>query len=142
MSSLTRFCFALAATLFLGLTFSAFQPVQAQSTTVVISELRTRGPGTTGLANGTGNDDFVEITNVSGGLLDISGYQMRGWNARGAAPRPGGLANGPGNDDFVEITNVSGGLLDISGYKLRGSNAAGTIGDRATASHGVVIRPR
>jgi Lamin Tail Domain len=129
MSSLTRFFSALAATLMLGLMFFGAQPtVQAQSTTLVISELRTRGPGTTGLANGTGNDDFVEITNVSGGSLDISGYKLRGSNAAGTigdrATVPAATVLPPGGH-YLFANSTAGG------YSL-GSYPAG-VGTTATA---------
>jgi len=47
--------------------------VQAVSSTVVISEFRTVGP------NG-GNDEFIELYNLSNGPVDISGWTIRGSN--------------------------------------------------------------
>ena len=75
MSSLTRFCGALAATLLLGLTFSAFQPVQAQTSPVVISEFRFRGPL-------GGSDEFIEIMNNSATAITVpaGGWALRRTN--------------------------------------------------------------
>src|SRR5688572_261776 len=50
--------------------------VSAISTTIVISEFRTRGPA-------GGNDEFVELHNVSNASIDISGWKIRGSNAAG-----------------------------------------------------------
>ena len=47
--------------------------VQAVSSTVVISEFRTVGP------NG-GNDEFIELYNLSNSAVDISGWTIRGSN--------------------------------------------------------------
>ena len=52
-------------------------PARAASTTVVISEFRTRGP------NGA-NDEFIELFNKSAGPVDISGYKIARSNAAGA----------------------------------------------------------
>src|SRR6185312_17052311 len=43
---------------------------QAASTTIVVSEFRTRGP------NGS-NDEFVEIFNVSNSTIALNGYTLR-----------------------------------------------------------------
>src|SRR6201991_2279997 len=45
--------------------------VQAVSTNVVISEFRVRGP------NG-GNDEFIELYNLSGAPVAIGGWKIRG----------------------------------------------------------------
>jgi uncharacterized protein len=49
---------------------------QAASTSVVISEFRVRGP------NG-GNDEFVELYNLSGSPVSIGGWKIRGSNSAG-----------------------------------------------------------
>ncbi len=51
-------------------------PVAAVSTTVVIGEFRTRGP------NG-GNDEFIELYNLSGSPVDIGGWKVNGSDASG-----------------------------------------------------------
>lgn len=77
MSSLYRFFGLLAATLLLGLTSSAFQPVRAQTQTssVVISEFRFRG--TLGA-----NDEFIEIMNNSDASITVpaGGWALRRTN--------------------------------------------------------------
>lgn len=50
--------------------------VRGVSSTVVISEFRVRGPV-------GGSDEFVEIYNLSGAPVDISGWKIRGSNASG-----------------------------------------------------------
>ena len=55
------------------------QPATANSSTVVISEFRTRGP------NGT-NDQFIELYNLSAVAVDISEYSISVWDP----------VNGPG----------------------------------------------
>ena len=50
--------------------------VSAVSTTLVIDEFRTRGP------NG-GNDEFIELRNVSDGAISLSGWNVLGSNGSG-----------------------------------------------------------
>ena len=52
--------------------------VQAISTNVVISEFRVRGPQ-------GGNDEFVELYNLSGAPVAIGGWNIRGSNNAGTA---------------------------------------------------------
>src|SRR5437867_153573 len=52
------------------------QPAAAVSTTIVISELRVRGP------NG-GNDEFIELYNLSSGSQAIGGWKINGSNGSG-----------------------------------------------------------
>ena len=49
-------------------------PAAARSTTIVVSEYRTRGP------NG-GNDEFIELRNRSAAPVDIGGYRVNGSSA-------------------------------------------------------------
>lgn len=90
MSSLTRFCGALAAALMLGLTFSGSQPVQAQTGSVLISEFRFRGPASAA-------DEFVELYNNTDAAFDISGYTLHALTGAGAQNLrftvPGALAS-------------------------------------------------
>src|SRR5512132_2805917 len=51
-------------------------PARAVSATVVISEFRVRGP------NG-GNDEFIELYNLSAAAVDIGGWKVNGSNAAG-----------------------------------------------------------
>ena len=50
--------------------------VKANSTTILISEFRTRGP------NG-GNDEFIELYNASSSPIDISGWKINALNSAG-----------------------------------------------------------
>ncbi len=52
--------------------------VAAVSNSIVISEFRTRGPL-------GGNDEFIELHNVSNAPIDISGWRIRGSNNSGSA---------------------------------------------------------
>jgi predicted extracellular nuclease len=56
--------------------FWSTHSVRASSTTVVISEFRTRGPL-------GGNDEFIELYNVSSSSVDISGWKISGSNNAG-----------------------------------------------------------
>ena len=68
-------------------------PAAAQSTTIVISEYRTRGPA-------GGNDEFIELRNRSAAPVDIGGYRVNGSNASGTvstrATIPAGVTLGAG----------------------------------------------
>ncbi len=76
MPNLVRLGCAIVAALLLNIAVAVWQPAHAQSTTIVISEFRTRGPL-------GANDEFVELTNISAASVDISGYTMRGSNNAG-----------------------------------------------------------
>lgn len=76
-ASRTRLAIALIATLF-GVSLFVQQMyfarrVQAVSATVVISEFRTVGPS-------GGNDEFIELYNLSNSAVDISSWTIRGSN--------------------------------------------------------------
>src|SRR5688572_28458301 len=66
----------LAATTFAAFFATTLTTVKAVSTTLVIHEFRTRGP------NG-GFDEFLEIRNVSGGGINLSGWNVIGSNGNG-----------------------------------------------------------
>ena len=63
----------------------------AVSSTVVISEFRTRGP------NG-GNDEFIELYNLSTSPVNIGGWRIRGSCSPGSSAREGG---GVARDDTL-----------------------------------------
>ncbi len=68
---------ALAAGLFGVLPAAAAPDVSPSvSTTIVISEFRTRGPD-------GGNDEFIEIFNLSANSIDIGGWKINGSNSSG-----------------------------------------------------------
>ena len=81
-------------------------PAAAQSTTIVISEYRTRGP------NG-GNDEFIELRNKAAAPVDIGGYRVNGSNASGTvstrATIPGGVSLGAGCAYLLTNSGTSGG---------------------------------
>lgn len=87
------------------------------STTIVISEFRTRGPS-------GGNDEFIEIMNISSTAVDISGWKINGSNSatppatstRVTIDSPTTL--GPGCRFLVTNTNSSGGYSgEVAGNK-------------------------
>lgn len=59
----------------------AVQPAAAVSTTVVISEFRTRGPGLIGDGSDAADDQFIELYNLSPVSVDITGYIINTWDA-------------------------------------------------------------
>jgi predicted extracellular nuclease len=61
--------------------------VSAASSSVVISEFRTRGP------NG-GNDEFIELYNLSSSMVDLSGWKIHGSNAAAATSVRSIIPNG------------------------------------------------
>src|SRR5687767_11625272 len=76
--------------------------VSAVSTTIVISEFRTRGP------NG-GNDEFIELHNVSNDAVNIGGWKIRGSNNAGVVGDRLTIAQGTmlGAGCFFLATNSS-----------------------------------
>src|SRR5215813_6433598 len=90
---------------FLFIGFSVL-PAFAGSSTVVISEFRVRGP------NG-GSDEFVELYNLSGSPVDISGWKLQGSNNAGTvsvrATVPTGRSIGSGCHYLFTNSSTSGG---------------------------------
>jgi hypothetical protein len=81
------------------------QAGQAVSTTVVISEFRTRGPS-------GGNDEFVELYNASASLVDISGWKLNGSNNAGTTSTRVTIAAGTvlqSGQHFLATNSASGG---------------------------------
>src|SRR5215468_507078 len=80
--------------------------VQAVSTNVVISEFRVRGP------NG-GNDEFIELYNLSGAPVAIGGWKIRGSNnTAGVSDRAtitAGTILQPGCHYLLTNSSLSGG---------------------------------
>jgi lamin tail-like protein len=81
-TTLTRLRLILPAALalfifvFLGLEIFFARRAQAISTTIVISEFRTRGPS-------GANDEFVELYNVTGTSINIGGWKINRSNGAG-----------------------------------------------------------
>ena len=124
--------------------------VRGISSTVVISEFRVRGPQ-------GGNDEFIELHNVSASAVDISGWTVRGSNSSGAVSiratvaagtilQPGcyylltnTAANGysgavPGNQ------NYSVGVTDDGGIALALPGTTVTIVDQVGMSAGSLYK--
>ena len=78
----------------------------AASTTIVISELRARGPA-------GGNDEFVELRNISNAPIDVGGWLLRGC-----------AADSPGNPS-TRATIPAGTTIPAGGSYLFTNNAAG-----------------
>lgn len=77
--------------------------VKAVSTTVVISEFRFRGPS-------GGNDEFIELHNVSNSSVNIGGWRIAGSNNAGTTS--------------VRATITAGTILPAGGFYLLTNNAA------------------
>lgn len=77
--------------------------VNAISTTIVISEFRTRGPA-------GGNDEFVELHNVSNAPINIGGWKIRASNAGGTVG--------------TRVTITAGTMLGPGCFFLATNNAA------------------
>ena len=124
------------------------QPVRAVSSTVVISEFRTRGPA-------GGNDEFIELFNLSVSTVDISGWVIRGSNNDGTVTTRAIINNGvslnPGCRFLLTNSNTNGysgsvpgnqtygvGITDDGGIAL--VNSSGTIIDQVGMSSGSVFK--
>jgi hypothetical protein len=90
----------------LALVVTPITSVEAISTTVVIGEFRTRGP------NG-GNDEFIELYNLSGTPVDISGWRLNGSSSTAVtstrATIPAGTILGAYQHYLLADTATSGG---------------------------------
>ncbi len=75
-SSSRLFRFVVLGALLTAATWWQVNAVRAASSTIVISEYRVRGPQ-------GGNDEFIELLNVSSSTVDISGWKINGSNASG-----------------------------------------------------------
>ena len=122
----------------------AAAPVYAASTTVVISEFRTRGPS-------GGNDEFVELYNLSASQVNIGGWKINGSNNAGTAGtrltiaantllNPGcrflatNSASGGYSGSVAGNQTYSTGITDDGGVALL--NASNTVIDAAGMSSG------
>lgn len=103
------------------------------STTVVINEIYGgAGCGTPGCS--TYNRDFIELKNISAGLVDISGWSVQYTSAAGSGwsvtPIPAGTILRPGDTYLIgEATGGAGTGVNT----LPSPNASGTIAMSATA---------
>jgi DNA/RNA endonuclease G (NUC1) len=77
----------------------------AASNSVVISEFRTRGPS-------GGNDEFVELYNLSGSSVNIGGWKINASNGSGVTGTRVTITAGttiPSHGHFLAVNNASGG---------------------------------
>jgi hypothetical protein len=124
------------------------QPARAISSTVVISEFRTRGPA-------GANDEFIELFNLSLSPVDISGWEIRGSNSEGTVTTRAIIANGVSLNPFCHFlltnSNTNGysgrvpgnqtygvGITDDGGIAL--VNSSGTIIDQVGMSSGAAFK--
>lgn len=143
---LRRASYLTLAFLLLVLTLSFWPPsTQAVSSTIVISEFRTRGP------NG-GNDEFVELYNLSTSPVDIGGWRIRGSSSGGGTNTRATIAAGvtlqPGCHYLLTHSGYSGavagdktyssGISDNGGIALGMPN--GTIVDQVGLSSGSAFK--
>ena len=76
---------------------AAPQPVQAVSTSLVISQFQ--------VAGGTAADEFIEIHNVSGSAIDVNGYKVVYRSASGTS-------------DVTLLTFSASTIIPAGGYYL------------------------
>lgn len=118
------------------------------SSTVVISEFRTRGP------NGA-NDEFIELYNLSSSPVDMTGWQVKGSNGTGTvtvrANINSGAVLGPGCHYLLANSNTNGysgsaspnqtysvGITDDGGIAI--TTQGGTIIDQVGMSSGSAFK--
>ena len=114
-------------------------PAQADSGGgVVISEIQLRGPE-------GGNDEFVELTNASSEIVDISGYALEGCAAASGSPSsrasvPDDTTLGPGDSFLFTNDNASGGYSgEVQGDQSYGLGIADTGGARLVDETGAPV---
>src|SRR5690242_2707016 len=104
----SRALFMFAAILFAAsiICYSIYftRTVKATSSTILISEFRTRG--TAG-----GNDEFVELYNATNAPIDIGGWKINGSNSSGTTG--------------TRLTITAGTMIPAHGHFLATNSAAG-----------------
>jgi hypothetical protein len=124
------------------------QPARAISSTVVISEFRTRGPA-------GANDEFIELFNLSLSTVAIGGWEIRGSNSDGTVTTRAIIPNGVSLNPFCHYlltnSNTNGysgrvpgnqtygvGITDDGGIAL--VNSGGTVIDQVGMSGGSAFK--
>jgi len=102
----------LMATLFSYAMYFAIS-VKATSTTILISEFRTRGPA-------GGNDEFVELYNASSSSINIGGWKINASNSVGTVG--------------TRLTITAGTIIPSHGHFLATNNAAAGYSGAVTAN--------
>jgi DNA/RNA endonuclease G (NUC1) len=104
----SRVLFALVAALFtafvLGYSIYFTNSVRATSSTILISEFRTRGPA-------GANDEFIELYNATNAPVDIGGWKIN-------------RSNGSGTIN-TQVTITAGTMIPAHGHFLATNSAAG-----------------
>jgi predicted extracellular nuclease len=99
---------------------------------VVVDEIATRGPA-------GGNDEFVELRNVSDAPVDISGWQMQGCNATGAVGTRATVGEhvlAPGDHYLFAHSGFTGEVTPDATY---GTGITDTGGARILDTTGTVV---
>jgi hypothetical protein len=112
--------------------------IHGTSSTIVIAEFRTRGP------NG-GNDEFIELYNLSSSPVDISGWEVKGSNSSGtvttrATVTPGAVLNA-GCHYLLTNSNPNGGPYSgsVPGDQTYGVGITDDGGIALTLPDGTVV---
>ncbi len=108
----------------------------AQSTTVVISEFRTGG-------SGGGNDEFIELLNISSSPVNISGWKVKGSNNTGGGTSPP-RATIPANTilepgQFYLLTNSNGYSGSVPGNQTYGTGISDNGGIALTLANDQLV---
>src|SRR5690242_15829173 len=105
----SRVLYVVVAVLFAAFisAYSIYFPssVKATSSTILISEFRTRGPS-------GGNDEFVELYNATNAPIDIGGWKINASNASGTTGTRVTINAGtsiPAHGHFLATNNAAGG---------------------------------
>jgi predicted extracellular nuclease len=111
-------------------------PADAASETIVISEFRVRGPI-------GGNDEFIELHNLSSATADIGGWEVRGSNDSGTTGTRATIALGTtvGPGCFILLTNSasSGYTGSVAGDQTYGTGITDTGGIAVTTAAGDIV---
>jgi len=121
----------LAAVLAAGALLALPSAAPAASTTIVISELRTRGPA-------GGNDEFVELRNISNASVPVGGWALQGCAADSGVPSnraviPAGTEIPAGGSYLFTNNSATGGYSGlVPGDQTYGTGISDQGGVRIT----------
>lgn len=104
----TLICIAALTVLALFAPSVLIKSTRATSSNVVISEFRTRGP------NG-GNDEFIELYNLSNSAIDIGGWKIKGSNSGGSTSTRLTIASGTTLNPGCHFLATNSGSSGYSG---------------------------